>query len=257
MKSPKVVIFCGGMGTRLKEETEYKPKPLVEVGGLPILWHIMKLYSFYGMKDFILCLGYKGDMIKEFFMHYDWKAFDFTLNLKSKGITFHESDIEDWNITFVDTGQETLIGGRLKQVEKYVDTDIFHVTYGDGVSDINLNSLSQFHAKQGKIGTITCVRPHSKYGVVRVKKDLITHFKEKPILDDYVNGGFMVFHRSVFAHVIETRMLEDGTLPLLVEKNELAGYIHDGFWYAMDTYKDYTDLNKMHSSGSHPWMVWK
>ncbi len=257
----KVVILCGGQGTRLREETEYKPKPLVEVGGLPIVWHIMKHYSYYNYNDFILCLGYKGTMIKEFFMHYEWDAFDFTMHLKNKERTYHHThDLEDWNITFANTGEKTLTAGRVKQIERHIpkEDDFFLLTYGDGVSDINLNKLVEFHKKMGKIVTLTGVHPTSKYGIVKINHGLeVLDFAEKPPLDDFISGGFMVVDRKFFNYIKEDGMFESTVLPLLAKENQVALFPHEGFWFAMDTYKDYQDLNTMWSGGNAPWRTWE
>jgi len=235
----KVVILCGGMGTRLREETEFKPKPLVTIGEKPILWHIMKNYSHYGFNDFILCLGWKGDMIKEYVKNHDWD--------------------KEWDITMVDTGLNTKTAGRLKLVEGYLQDETFMLTYGDGVADMNIPKLLKYHKDMGKIGTITGVRPFSKYGVVKIENGLVTEFKEKPILDDWINGGYMVFNRKIFDHIQldDDCMLVEKTLPDLSFLKELAIYQHYGFWHCMDTYKEFTDLNKIWDSGKCPWEIWK
>jgi len=246
------------MGTRLKEETEYRPKPLVPIGGIPIIWHIMKLYSFYGFNDFILCLGYKGRMIKEFFMDYDWDSFDFTINLRDKTRVIHyDHEIENWTITFADTGLNTMTAGRIRKVKKYINEDKFMVTYGDGVGDINIKELVKYHNQMGKIATITGLHPVSKYGIIKVSDGIVRQFKEKPVLNDIINGGFMVFNSEIFDYIKEDCMLVEKTLPELASIGELALYKHDGFWHCMDTYKDYITLNKMYDMGFTPWMVWK
>lgn len=253
----KVVILCGGMGTRLREETEYKPKPLVEIGGKPILWHIMKHYSHYGFTDFILCLGYKGDMIKHYFLNYKTQAHDFTLSLKSGTLTIHNSDTEDWTVTCVDTGHDALTGKRLKVIEPFLQGDsTFMVTYGDGVSDVNVQDLLAFHQQKGKIGTITGIKPLSKYGSLRTSDDhTVTEFIEKPVLNDRINGGYLVFDKKIFQHLDEN-MFEFTTLPKLAEQQELAMYPHEGFWQCMDTYRDYQHLNKLWEN-EKPWKLWK
>ena len=257
MEKPKVVILCGGIGTRLKEETEFKPKPLVEIGGLPILWHIMKHYSHYGYNDFILCLGYKGEMIKEYFLNYESMKSDFTLNLGRKGRMVHTQTQEDWNITFAETGDETQTGGRIKKIEKYIDGEFFLVTYGDGVSDIDINKLVEFHKEKGKIGTITGVHPWSKYGTVHIdENNIITEFREKPILKDIINGGFFVFNRKIFDYLTEDCMLEKEPFNKLASEKQLALFKYEGFWHCMDTYKDSLDLNKMWEKGA-PWKTWE
>jgi glucose-1-phosphate cytidylyltransferase len=257
---PKVVILCGGQGTRLREETEFKPKPLVEIGGLPILWHIMKHYSTSGHNDFVLCLGYKGRMIKEFFMDYEWDAFDFSMNLRQKSHMYHRThEIEDWNITFANTGEKTLTAGRIKAIEKYIPIDhkYFLLTYGDGVANVDINALIAFHEAQRKLVTITGVHPMGKYGILDVNaKSEITNFAEKPPSDDFINGGFMVVDRRVFQTILHDGPFEVDILPALAKEGQLALFPHNGFWHAMDTYKDYQDLNAMWEKGA-PWKTWE
>jgi glucose-1-phosphate cytidylyltransferase len=256
----KVVILCGGQGTRLREETEFKPKPLVEVGGMPILWHIMKHYSHYGFNDFVLCLGYKGRMIKEYFMDYDWDSFDFTMNLKEKERHYHLShEIEDWTITFANTGERTMTAGRVKAIQKYIPEkdDFFLLTYGDGVSDVDIRKLIEFHRKMGKMVTITGIHPTSKYGIVKLNNGLeVLDFAEKPPMDDFISGGFLVVDKRFFQHINEDGMFESTVLPQLAKENQVALYPHEGFWFAMDTYKDYQDLNALWENGA-PWRTWE
>lgn len=251
----KVVILCGGMGTRLREETEYKPKPLVEVGGKPILWHIMKHYATHGFKDFVLCLGYKGEMIKNYFLNYKTQTSNFTIALKTGVITTHNNDEEDWTVTCVNTGEESLTGKRLKLIEPYVGEEDFMVTYGDGVSNVNIKELVQFHNAKQKIGTITGIRPLSKYGSLKINEEsIINEFVEKPVLNDRINGGFFVFTKEIFKH-LDDDMFEFSTLPKLAKEQKLAMYQHDGFWQCMDTYRDYTHLNKLWKE-EKPWKIW-
>lgn len=259
MINPKVVILCGGMGTRLREETEFKPKPMVKIGDMPILWHIMKTYSHYGFKDFILCLGYKGEMIKDYFVNYGWMSNDFKLNLKSGNREqFRDNGVEDWNITFADTGQETQTGGRIKRIEKYIDGDHFLATYGDGVGNVDIKKLVAFHMQQKKVGTLTGLHPWSKYGTVHVAPDhTITAFQEKPILKDWINGGFFVFNTRMFDYLDDGCILEQGPFEQLAKEKKLSLYKHDGFWHSMDTYKDVLDLNAIWSKRNAPWHVWK
>ena len=255
----KVVILCGGAGARLKEETEFRPKPLVEVGGKPILWHIMKIYSHYGFNDFVLCLGYKGQLIKQYFFDYSYAHNDFTIDLGSPGeIHFHGKHHEDrWKVTLADTGLETLTGGRIKAVEKYVDTDPFFVTYGDGVADIDLRDLLSFHRKQGKIATITGVQPRTQFGMIKVgSSGDVIGFKEKPVLNDWANGGFFVFNRRVFNYLGRDMMLEKEPFMRLTEKGELALYRHKGFWQCLDTFKDLEYLNNLWIREKAPLRVW-
>ncbi len=256
----KVVILCGGRGTRLREETEFKPKPLVSIGGMPILWHIMKHYSHYGHKEFILCLGYKGDMIKRFFLDYEWMTNDFTINLKNRmeWITHFKHDLEDWKITLAETGFDSKTAKRLKLVERFIDEDTFMLTYGDGVADVDINKLIEFHNKKGKIATITGLHPVSRFGVINATDGIVNEFREKPVLKDLINGGYMVFDKKLFEHIDEkdNEMLVFKNLPELADKKELAIYKHQGFWHSMDTYRDYLRLNKMWDAGDRPWKIW-
>ncbi len=256
----KVIILCGGEGTRLKEETEFKPKPMVLVGGKPIIWHIMKLYSHYGFREFILALGYKAEYIKDYFLNQ--KAFinDFTLTTKNHKTVFHlkgNEQKDDFKITFVDTGLKTLPGERILRCQKYVPLkdSYFMVTYGDGVTDLNLKKLLQFHKSQKTIGTITGVHPRSKYGLVQISTDSkVKSFVEKPVLSDWVNGGYMVFNQKVFNY-LEVGKTEHVALERLAKINRLSLYKHDGFWMAVDTYKELEDLNRMWAT-TKPWKVW-
>lgn len=255
----KVVILCGGMGTRMKEETEFKPKPLVHVGNKPILYHIMKIYGHYGFTDFVLCLGYKGEMIKEYFLNYDHMNNDFTIDLDGKkNIVFYDSHREsDWTVTLADTGISTNTGGRIKQVEKYVEDEAFLATYGDGVADIDLARLLRHHEKKGKLATLTGVHPLSRYGVIKHDEDdLICGFKEKPRLDGWINAGFFVFNREFFDYIGADDILEKEPLERLSKDEQLTLYKHRGFWQCMDTFKDASLLNNMWAQGEAPWKVW-
>jgi glucose-1-phosphate cytidylyltransferase len=254
----KTIILCGGFGTRLKEETEYRPKPIVQIGDRAILWHIMKIYDYYGFNDFVLCLGYKGEMIKEYFLNYEMLTSDFTLSLNSGRKWVHNHHlIEDWTITFADTGLKTLTAGRLKRVEKYLNgEERFMTTYGDGVTDVDINDLLKFHKENGKIATITGGHPFSKYGLLQTDADkCIVSFQQKPRLSDYINIGFMVFEKDIFERLDGDKMIEDVFVEL-AEENEIIMYPHEGFFHAMDTYKDYEDLNAMWSNGDAPWAIW-
>lgn len=255
-----VVILCGGRGTRLREETEYKPKPLVEVGGRPVLWHIIKGYSHFGFKTFILCLGYKGRAIKEYFLNYEYMNNDFSLNTRSKEcrVLKPQNAAEDWTIIFADTGPETNTGGRIKRIEGHIPGDVFMATYGDGVSDLDLKALLDFHLRNKKIATITGFHPRSKYGQVKIGSDgEILAFQEKPLLQDSINGGFFVFHRKFFEYLDDDCVLEREPFERLVAEKQMALYNHEGFWFALDTYKDYLEINAMFEAGNTPWMVWK
>lgn len=257
----KVVLLCGGLGTRLKEETEFKPKPMVQVGGYPILWHIMKTYAHFGVQDFIFCLGYKGEMIKNYFYNYEILNRDFTIKLgKQKEIITHDSPQEEnWNVTLVDTGKNSLKGARLKKIEKYITEDVFFVTYGDGVADVDIDRLISFHLQHGKIATVTGVRPPSLFGELVVEKDKAVIFSEKPQTSTgLINGGFFVFSRKIFDYlnVSENCDLEKGALEKLAAEGELMVYMHDGLWGCMDTYRDMEYLNKLWDSGNAFWKVW-
>jgi len=252
----KTIILCGGIGTRMKEETEFKPKALVLIGGKPILWHIMKIYSHYRFNEFILALGYKGDMIRNYFLNQRAFTSDFTLNTKDNGVEFHSNNCDDFKITFVDTGQESLTGERILRVKDYIKDDEFMVTYADGVSDINIKELVDFHRKQKTIGTITGVHPYSKYGLIHIdkEKNLVKNFDQKPMLYDYVSGGFMVFNKEAFNY-FDKGPMEDG-LVKLVSKSQLSVYRHEGFWKSMDTYKEMEELNQLWQE-KKPWAVWE
>jgi len=257
----KTIILCGGMGTRLKEETEFKPKPMVEIGGSPILWHIMKIYNHYGFGDFVLALGYKGNIIKEYFLKQKHYISDISLSTKdSKVVTFDNdtpfNPADDFNIIFSDTGLETPTGERVLKLKKYITEDVFMVTYGDGIADIDINALITFHKSHGKIATITGVHPSSKWGLVNAGPDnMVTEFSQKPMLFDYVNGGFMVFNKEFFNFLKEGDMIED-TLARLIPEKQLALYKHEGFWYGMDTYKDFLHLNELWQKDPK-WKLWK
>lgn len=258
----KVVILSGGIGYRLKEETEFKPKPMVQIGEKPIIWHIMKIYAHYGFTEFIIALGYKGDYIKDYFLNQKFLIHDFSLNTKTGETQIHEERIDgklidNFKITFVDTGQEALPGERILRIKEYIpaEDDDFMVTYGDGVGDINIQKLLTFHKKQKTIGTITGVYPTSKYGLVRIdKKNKVKEFVEKPKINDWVNGGFMVFRKDFFKYLRENE-LEHPALKRLIKKNQLSLYSHMGFWHSMDTYKDVQDLNKMWIDDPK-WKIW-
>lgn len=248
------------MGTRLREETEFRPKPLIEIGGKPILWHIMKIYSHYGYNDFVLCLGYKGHMIKEYFLNYRLMNSNFTLHLNSRSEpAFHSPNLsEDWTITFADTGLEAMTGARVKRIEPYVSGDDFMLTYGDGVSDIELMRLWKFHKSHGKVGTVAGVRPLSRFGEFLVEDGRVKEFTEKPPLSGgLINGGFFVFKRKFFDYVRDDDacILEHEPLERLVAEGQLMSYSHTGFWHCMDTYRDFVALNEYWKRGA-PWRVW-
>lgn len=256
----KVVILCGGLGTRLREETEFRPKPLVEIGQRPILWHIMKMYAHYGYHDFVLCLGYRGNMIKEYFLNYEAMSNDFTICLgQQHGTTYHGAHREqDFHVTLADTGGETMTGGRIQRIRHYIDADTFMVTYGDGLADLDINKLAEFHAGHGKAATLTTMRPRSRYGILNLAADgRVARFHEKPVLDDWVNAGFFVFNRRVFDYLTgDDCVLEREPLERLAREEQLMAYRHDGFFYAMDTYREHQELNRLWNSGQAPWKVW-
>ncbi len=252
----KTIILCGGIGYRLKEETEFKPKPMVLVGGKPILWHIMKTYNHYGFNEFVLTLGYKGQMIKEHFLNHRISFQDFTHDIKTGEVKYHNDIQDNFVITFAETGLESYTGKRILLAQKYITEDEFMVTYGDGVSDININELIKFHRSHGKIGTITGVHPYSKYGLVLVdeKTNLVKNFRQKPLMKEFVSGGFMIFNKKAFKYFDEGEM-ENG-LKKLAKKGQLAMFKHDGFWKAMDTYREMEELNKLWDT-KKPWAVWE
>lgn len=258
MKLP-VVIFCGGQGSRMKEETEFRPKPMVNLGGQPILWHIMKIYEHYGYNEFIIALGYKGDYIKNYFINQEYFLHDLTIDTHTgKSKIFRKSlrRHDNFKITFVDTGIDTLTGERLLKVKKYIKSDRFMVTYGDGVSNVNIKELDEFHKKKDTVGVITGVHPKSKWGLVIADDDNIVHeFRQKPVLREFVNGGFMVFKKDFFKYLKKNEMIEVA-LERLLQDRQLAIYHHEGYWSAMDTYQDVEEMNKMWKK-KPLWKVWK
>lgn len=258
MNEYKVVILCGGKGTRLREQTEFIPKPLVDVGGHPILWHIMKIYAHYGYNSFICCLGYKGDLIKQYFLNYEFMHNDFTIKLDEKNEkTIINQEEKDWAITLANTGLETMTGGRIKKIEKYIDGDIFLATYGDGVADINIDKLINYHLEKGKIATITGVHPISRFGIIEHAGGLVKRFREKPQVNEVINGGFFIFNRKIFDYLDDNSILEKEPLEQLALDKELAVYEHKGFWFCMDTYRDYLEINNIWSEDKAVWKIWK
>ena len=257
----KVVILCGGKGTRMEHETEFRPKPLVPIGDKPILWHIMKTYAHHGYNDFVLCLGYKGAMIKRYFLDYECMTRDFTITLGSKQeLAFHDTHSEeDFTVTLADTGLETNTGGRIKRIEKYIEQDTsFFASYGDGVANIDIAALLRFHQEMGRIATVTGVHPFSRFGVVQSDgRGLVTAFKEKPQVNGLVSGGFFVFNREVFDYLDDNSVLEKEPLERLAAAGQLAVYRHDGFWQCMDTRTDLRILNELWASGNAPWRIWE
>jgi glucose-1-phosphate cytidylyltransferase len=258
----KVVLLCGGMGTRLREETEFRPKPMVHIGNKPVLWHIMKTYAHYGHNEFIICLGYKGNMIKEYFLNYEAMNNDFTIALGNKdSIQFHNNHLEkDWAVTLADTGESAQTGTRVKKVEKYITGDTFMLTYGDGVGDINIRDLIDYHKSHGRIGTMTGVHPSSRFGEVAIKDNSVIQFNEKPqTKEGCINGGYFVFKKEFFKYLNENDncILEKEPLENLALDGELMVYPHDGFWQCVDTYRELETLNNLWRMPNPPWKVWK
>lgn len=257
-----VVILCGGKGTRLREETEYRPKPMVEIGGNPILWHIMKIYGHYGFRHFILCLGYKGWVIKQFFLRYHEHESDFTIHLDgSRPLELlNRAGHEPWSVTCAETGEETATGARLWRVRQYIDTPTFLFTYGDAVGDVDVPALLDLHWGEGRTGTVTGVHPTSRYGEMRVDGTRAVEFNEKPtIAEGFVSGGFFVFEQEVFdryMHDDPQLFLEIEPLRNIARDGELTVYPHEGFWHPMDTYRDYLHLNDLWKQDQPPWKIW-
>ena len=255
----KAVILAGGKGSRLSEETIIKPKPLVEIGSKPILWHIMKIYYHYGIKEFIICCGHKGYLIKEYFANYQLHNSDFDIDIKKNEIIFHKKNIEDWKITLVDTGPDTLTGGRILRIKKYISDD-FLLTYGDGVANVNIKALIKHHKKQKTIATLTAVQPEGRFGAVKInsKKNLVTNFFEKPEGDNYwINGGFFVLKKDIFKYLKDDNTVwEKEPMNRLVKKSQLSVFKHYGFWHPMDTQRDTIYLEKEWSSNNPPWKIW-
>ena len=256
----KVVIMCGGLGTRLKEETEFRPKPMVHIGNRPILWHIMKIYAQYGFNDFVLALGYKGEMIKEYFQNYELMNNDVTLELgRPENRIVHQNHNEvGWKVTLADTGQHSLKGSRLKQLEKYIDGDEFMMTYGDGVSNVDVSALLDFHRSHGKMVTVTGAMHRSQFGKLSIQDEDIVRFIEKPKDDSFINGGFFVFNKNIFNYLSrdENCDLESSILEILSKDDQVKVYKHRGFWGHMDTFRDMEYLNKLWDEGKAEWKIW-
>ncbi len=255
----KLVILAGGLGTRLSEITQQIPKPMVLIGGKPFIWHIMKYYSHFGINEFIVCVGYKGYMLKDYFIHYSRYTNDITVNTKSGEVNIINNDLENWKIHLINTGEKTQTGGRILRVKEHLGTDDFCMTYGDGLSDINLSKLFSFHKKHNKKATVTSVAPLGRFGALsNVKDDLVTSFSEKPQGDGVrINGGFFVLTKDIFDHIIDDDTTwEQEPLRNLAKEKQLVAYRHDGFWHCMDTLKDRNTLEELWSSGNAPWNVW-
>jgi glucose-1-phosphate cytidylyltransferase len=256
----KVVILAGGLGTRLREETEYRPKPMVLIGGRPILWHIMKIYATHGFTDFVICLGYKGDVIRDYFLNYETRNRDFTITLGCGKVETHDSHAEDgWRVTLADTGEKTMTGSRIKRIQHYLGGEPFMVTYGDGVANVDIRRLVALHARHGKLATVTAVRPSSRYGELCVENGMVRVFQEKPQLGagGWVNGGFLVFEPGALDLIGGSdETLEAGLLAKLADAGELAVYQHEGFWQCMDTYRETELLNEMWRRNCAEWKIW-
>lgn len=254
----KTVLLAGGLGTRLREETEFRPKPMVEVGSKPMLWHIMKTYESAGFKDFVICAGYKSDVIKQYFSNLINMSGDFRIKYHSNvSVEFMDGDTPDWSVIVSDTGFETMTGGRIKRIQKYIENNRFFCTYGDGLSNVNLNELLDFHKSQNKIATLTAVHPTSRFGQLSINTDgSVSDFSEKPMNDEWINGGFFVFEPDVFDYLSESCILEKDVLPVLAREGQLSAFKHDGFWQPMDTYRESQLLNELWSAGKAPWKVW-
>ena len=255
----KVVLLAGGFGTRLSEETEIKPKPMVEIGGKPILWHIMKIYSHYGFHEFIICLGYKGYVIKEYFANYFLHMADVTFDMEHNTMDVHNKHAEPWKVTLIDTGSSTMTGGRIKRIAPYIDGETFMVTYGDGVADVDIAKLLEFHEDHGKIGTMTSVQPSGRFGAVNMQNDsTITSFQEKPRGDGaWINGGFFVFSPKVFDYIEgDATVFEKEPLENLAKDKQLKAYKHSGYWQPMDTLREKREMERKWEVGKAPWRLW-
>ncbi len=255
----KLVILAGGYGTRISEETHLKPKPMIEIGGMPILWHIMKIYSSYGVNDFIVCCGYKGNMIKDYFARYFTQNSDFTLDIKNNKMEFHHKVSESWKITLVDTGLETMTGGRLKRVKHFLDDNTFCLTYGDDLKNVNISSLISFHKKNGKMATVTTVRHPEQFGILKLKNNRVISIREKPTNEDrWINGGYYVLEPEVLDYIKRnSTVFEKEPLEKLAKEGQLSAYKHDGFYRPFDTMQDKKFLENIWSSGKAYWKTWK
>jgi glucose-1-phosphate cytidylyltransferase len=254
----KAVILAGGLGTRISEETNIKPKPLIEIGGMPLLWHIMKIYSAHGINDFVICCGYKGYMIKEYFANYSLHMSDVTFDMQDNSIKVHHKSVEPWKITLVDTGIDTMTGGRLGRVKKFVGNDTFCFTYGDGLGNINIRELIDFHKVQGKKATVTAVKPAGRFGALEIEKNNVLNFIEKPLGDgNWINGGFFILEPKVLELIKNDKTVwEKEPIEKLAKQGELAAYKHTKFWHPLDTLRDKNYLEELWTSGNADWKVW-
>lgn len=255
----KAVILAGGLGTRISEESHLRPKPMIEIGGKPILWHIMKIYSHYGINDFVICLGYKGYFIKEYFANYFLHMSDVTFDMSNNDMEVHQKNVEPWRVTLVDTGEDTLTGGRLKRVGDYVGDDSFCFTYGDGLSDLDVGSLVQFHRQHGKLASVTAIQPPGRYGALNLDGSQVSSFQEKPAGDGaWINGGFFVLEPAVIDYIVgDDTPWESEPLMRLANDGQLEAFQHRGFWQAMDTLRDKVHLEELWAGKSPPWKVWE
>lgn len=254
----KAVLLAGGFGTRISEESHLRPKPMIEIGGKPILWHIMKIYSYYGIHDFVICLGYKGYVIKEYFANYFLHTSDVTFDMRNNNMEVHEKHAEPWRVTLVDTGDDSMTGGRLRRVRDYLDEDTFCFTYGDGVTNLNINETIKAHKSAGKIATVTAIQPPGRYGALDIEGTRVQSFQEKPAGDGaWINGGFFVLEPSIFDYLnSDGDAFEGQPLKELARTGQLNAYQHDGFWQAMDTLRDKNQLDAMWNKGNPPWKLW-
>lgn len=254
----KAVILAGGLGTRLSEETGTRPKPMVDIGGRPILWHIMKTYSHYGIQDFVICLGYKGYMIKEYFSNYFLHMSDVTIDIANNSMKIHQNNAESWRVTLVDTGESTMTGGRLKRVRHYLNNETFCMTYGDGVGNVNIEALVTFHRAHGKMATLTATQPPGRFGALDLDGSRIASFQEKPHGDgSWINGGFFVLETGVIDYIADDSTLwEKEPMEKLAQQNQLHAFLHKGFWQPMDTLRDKVHLEELWNSGKAPWKIW-
>jgi glucose-1-phosphate cytidylyltransferase len=254
----KAVILAGGLGTRISEETSSKPKPMIQIGGMPLLWHIMKIYSSFGINDFIICCGYKGYMIKEYFANYSLHNSDITLDLKENKIEIHHKSVEPWKITLIDTGLDTMTGGRLKKVQSYLDNETFCFTYGDGLTDLNITNLIKFHKEQKTLATVTGVKPPGRFGAMAVSDNKVVKFQEKPEGgNSWINGGFFVLEPKVFDYITgDGTIWEREPLENLSNEKQLSVYLHSGFWQPVDTLRDKNRLEELWNSNEPPWKSW-
>jgi glucose-1-phosphate cytidylyltransferase len=254
----KAVILAGGLGTRISEESHLKPKPMIEIGGKPVLWHLMKIYSAHGIKDFVICCGYKGYVIKEYFANYFLHNSSVTFDLKTNQMKVHDNTSEAWTVTIVDTGDNTMTGGRLKRVQSYLGNEDFCFTYGDGLSDINITELVKFHKSQGRLATVTATQPPGRFGALQLDHNQVTQFREKPIGDGhFINGGFFVLSPKVIDFIEgDATVWEKAPMESLAYEGQMSAFTHQGFWQPMDTLRDKTVLEELWSSGKAPWKVW-